>query len=74
LATELTDTEIRNAADRLMDHFGKSGSGRGSALRLLGAFLIYRQRGIAGLRSAGFSRDSINNYIEKLIEVGLLSG
>ena len=61
------------AADRLMDHFGRSGSGRGSSLRLLGAYIIYRNRGVAGLRAMGFSRNSIVNYIEKLHEVGLLT-
>ncbi|MDR3707294.1 MAG: hypothetical protein P4L33_03260 [Capsulimonadaceae bacterium] len=56
-----------------MEHFGRSGSGRGSALRLLGAYFIYKERGAAGLRAAGFSRNSVVHYIEKLHEVGLLS-
>ena len=56
-----------------MDHFGRSGSGRGSSLRLLGAYVIYKKRGAAGLRAVGFSRNSIIHYIEKLNEVGLLS-
>jgi hypothetical protein len=61
-----------NATDRLIQHYGKSGSGRGSALRLLGAYVIYKERGAAGLRDAGFSRNSIANYIEKLSDAGLL--
>jgi hypothetical protein len=56
-----------------MDHFGRSGSGRGSSLRLLGAYVIYKKRGAAGLRAVGFSRNSIIHYIEKLNEVGLLN-
>jgi len=56
----------------LIDHYGRSGSGRSSALRLLGAYIIYKERGAAGLRAAGFSRNSITMYLEKLNDVGLL--
>lgn len=41
-------------------------------MRLLTAYLIYRRRGSAGLRDAGFSRNSVMHYLEKLHEVGLL--
>ena len=56
-----------------MKHYGRSGSGRGSALRLLGAYIIYKQKGASGLREFGFSRESVAHYIEKLHDVGLLT-
>jgi hypothetical protein len=66
------DDALSRATDILMEHYGHNGSGRGSALRLLGVYVIYKSRGAAGLRAAGFSRNSITMYIEKLHDVGLL--
>jgi hypothetical protein len=61
------------AADKLMDKYGKNGSGRASALRLVGVYILYRQGGYAALRNYGFSRQSIQMYLEKLTDAGVLS-
>jgi len=63
---------LKAAADSLMRRYGRSGSGRASALRLLGAYVIYQQDGAGGLRRMGFSRDSIVLYLDKLRDAGLL--
>ncbi len=65
--------ECAFVADCLMRKYGRSGSGRASALRLLGAYLIFKQSGLTGLHRYGFSRDSILLYLEKLRDAGLLT-
>jgi len=60
------------AADRLMRKYGRNGSGRASALRLVGVYFIYKQGGHAALRQYGFSRNSITLYLERLADAGLL--
>lgn len=74
--TDDTDEEsfgdLKKAADSLIARFGRSGPGRASALRLLGAYVVYRQEGISGLRRLGFSRDSVLLYLDKMREAGLL--
>ncbi len=57
--------------DCLTQRYGRSGSGRGSVLRLLGAYLILQTEGGAGLRRRGYSRDSIQLYRDKLVEAGV---
>jgi hypothetical protein len=64
--------DLKTAADSLVARFGRSGPGRASALRLLGAYVVYRQEGISGLRRLGFSRDSVLLYLDKMREAGLL--
>ncbi len=61
------------AAEKLMKKYGASGSGRASALRLVGVYFLYRQGGYAMLRRYGFSRNSIQLYIEKLRDAGVLN-
>ena len=66
------DSELKKVADSLMARFGGSGSGRASALRLLGAYVVYKTEGAGGLRRLGFSRDSVLLYLEKMRDAGLL--
>ena len=63
--------EMDRVVEVLMQNYGRSGSGRASALRLLGAYMVYRKAGYAGLRKFGFSRDSILLYVQKLRDAGL---
>ena len=51
-----------------MKRYGRNGSGRASALRLLGAYLVFKTEGSAGLRKHGFSRPSIQLYRDKLAD------
>ena len=57
--------------DRLTKRYGRSGAGRASMLRLIGAYMIFQTEGGVGLRKRGFSRDSIQLYREKLREAGI---
>jgi hypothetical protein len=66
------DEDLKKVADSLMARFGGSGSGRASALRLLGAYVVYKEEGAGGLRRLGFSRDSVLLYLEKMRAAGLL--
>ena len=68
------ESELIQVTDKLMRAYGRSGSGRASALRLISVYFLYRQTGYAGLRRYGFSRGSIALYMEKLREAGVLSG
>ena len=63
--------EFTAVADLIMQRYGQSGSGRASALRLIGAYLILQTEGPRGLRQRGFSRDSIQLYRDKLREAGI---
>ena len=65
-------SELKKAAESLMARYGRSGSGRASALRLLGAYVVYKEEGIGGLRRLGFSRDSVLLYLDKMRDAGLL--
>jgi len=66
-------SELRLAADSLIERYGRSGSGRACALRLLGAYVVYKEEGIGGLRRLGFSRDSVLLYLDKMRDAGLLT-
>ena len=57
--------------DRLLHRYGRSGSGRASALRLIGAYIIFQTEGGAGFRRRGYSRDSIQLYRDKLYDAGV---
>ena len=57
--------------DKIAARYGRSGSGRASTLRLIGAYMILKDEGPAGLRRRGFSRMSIQLYRDKLIEAGI---
>jgi hypothetical protein len=63
--------EIAEVMDRLILHYGRSGSGRASVLRLIGAYILFQSEGGAGLRRRGFSRDSIRLYRDKLHDAGV---
>jgi len=69
----VTTEQWNAAADKLMNKYGRNGSGRASALRLVGVYFIYRQGGYAALRQYGFSRNSILLYLEKLTDAGVLT-
>jgi hypothetical protein len=56
---------------RIMKKYGRNGSGRASALRLLGAYLIFKTEGSAGFRKHGFSRPSIQLYRDKLADANV---
>ncbi|HEX5322701.1 MAG TPA: hypothetical protein VFW40_02865 [Capsulimonadaceae bacterium] len=64
--------ELKKIADSLMARYGRSGPGRASALRLLGAYVVYKEEGVGGLRRLGFSRDSVLLYLDKMRDAGLL--
>jgi hypothetical protein len=57
--------------DKLAARYGRSGSGRASTLRLIGAYMILCSEGPAGLRRRGFSRMSIQLYRDKLVDAGV---
>jgi hypothetical protein len=57
--------------DRLIQKYGRSGSGRASVLRLMGTYIIFQTEGGAGFRKRGYSRDSIQLYRDKLYEAGV---
>jgi hypothetical protein len=57
--------------DRIMTRYGRSGSGRASALRLIGVYVVLQMEGAAGLRRRGFSRMSIQLYREKLADANV---
>jgi hypothetical protein len=57
--------------DRLTRRYGRSGSGRASVLRLIGAYMIFKTEGGSGFRKRGYSRDSIQLYRDKLLEAGV---
>ncbi|BDI31441.1 hypothetical protein CCAX7_34920 [Capsulimonas corticalis] len=65
----LQNDDILSAVDKIIGKYGRSGSGRASALRLIGAYVIIETEGISGLRKRGFSRGSIQLYLEKLHDV-----
>ena len=63
--------ELGEAIERILKMYGRSGSGRASALRLIGAFVIFQTEGPAGFRKRGFSRMSIQLYRDKLNDAGV---
>ena len=67
----LRPCDLAEVVDRLTRRYGRSGSGRASALRLIGAYVVFQTEGGAGLRRRGFSRDSIQLYRDKLREAGV---
>ena len=69
----VTAVQWTAAADKLMEKYGRNGSGRASALRLVGVYFLYKQGGYAALRDYGFSRNSIMLYLEKLTDAGVLT-
>ncbi len=69
----VTADQWSEAADKLMEKYGRNGSGRASALRLVGVYFLYKQGGYAALRNYGFSRNSITLYLEKLADAGVLT-
>jgi hypothetical protein len=69
----VTAEQWADVADKLMRKYGRNGSGRASALRLVGVYFLYRQGGYAALKKYGFSRNSIQLYLEKLTDAGVLS-
>jgi hypothetical protein len=69
----ITNEQWSRAAEKLMQKYGRNGSGRASALRLVGVYFIYKQGGFTALRQYGFSRNSIQMYLEKLSDAGVLS-
>ena len=73
-AIEQTDhvaCQLVEVMDCLTQRYGRSGSGRASILRLVGAYMIFQTEGAAGFRKRGFSRDSVQLYREKLREAGV---
>ena len=67
----VSHSEIVEVMDRIAARYGRSGSGRASTLRLLGAYLVLQMEGSAGLRRRGFSRMSIQLYREKLADANV---
>lgn len=67
----ISESEMTDIIDRIMQVYGRSGSGRASALRLIGAYVILQLEGSSGLRRRGFSRMSIQLYRDKLNEAGI---
>ena len=63
--------EILAVMDKIIARYGRSGSGRASALRLIGAYVVFQSEGAAGLRRRGFSRMSIQLYRDKLADAGI---
>jgi hypothetical protein len=63
--------EMVDVMDRIMQRYGRSGSGRASALRLIGAYVILQLEGPPGLRRRGLSRMSIQLYRDKLADAGV---
>ncbi len=63
--------ELSDAIERIVRMYGRSGSGRASALRLIGAYVIFQTEGPAGFRKRGFSRMSIQLYRDKLNDAGV---
>jgi len=63
--------ELSEAIERIVKMYGRSGSGRASALRLVGAYVIFQTEGPAGFRKRGFSRMSIQLYRDKLNDAGV---
>ncbi len=57
---------MTSVVDNIMARYGRSGSGRASALRLIGVYVILKLEGPPGLRRRGFSRMSIQMYRDKL--------
>ena len=57
--------------DKIVARYGRSGSGRASALRLIGAYVVFQTEGAAGLRRRGFSRMSIQLYRDKLADANV---
>lgn len=67
----VSQSEILDVMDKIVARYGRSGSGRASALRLIGAFVVFQAEGAAGLRRRGFSRMSIQLYRDKLADAGV---
>lgn len=67
----VSDNEILQVMDRIVARYGRSGSGRASALRLIGAYVLFQTEGAAGFRKRGFSRMSVQLYREKLADAGV---
>ena len=63
--------DLTDVMDRLIHRYGRSGSGRASALRLIGAYMIFQTEGGAGFRKRGFSRDSVQLYRDRLRDAGV---
>ena len=57
--------------DMIMAKYGRTGSGRASALRLIGAYLIFKNEGPGGFRQRGFNRMSLQLYREKLRDANI---
>jgi len=67
----ISPSEILDVMDKIVARYGRSGSGRASALRLIGAYVVFQAEGAAGLRRRGFSRMSIQLYREKLADANI---
>jgi hypothetical protein len=63
---DVNDNELIDVMDRIVSKYGRSGSGRASALRLIGAYLVFQLEGPSGFRKRGFSRMSVQLYRDKL--------
>lgn len=68
---DVSERELIDVMDKIVARYGRSGSGRASALRLIGAYLVFQLEGAGGFRKRGFSRLSVQLYRDKLADANV---